>query len=604
MKRLLPLLFSVAVTGGVVAGCGGPPPAIDGSNTSVEGKTPSSGAVLSVEEPPSEPGKYGGKITVSQVTDPKTFNPITTGETTSSDILAPVFEGLNNRNNYTLEMEPALAELPKISADGLTYTYVIKEGLKWSDGHPLTADDVIFSLEAILDPKVENIIREGMLIDVVDATGKITRKPFTYRKVDDRTVEFVLPQKFAPAVSTFSFPIAPKHKLETAYRSGKFNEAWGVNVKVTEVVGSGPWTIGEYAPGQRLVYKRNPNYWRKTADGKPLPYLDQEVVLFVGDVNAAVLKFQNKETDFLGVPSEHYPTLKKDESSGDYKVVDRGPGWGFEFLGFNMNPNSKLKKPLLNLFSDVRWRRAASHLVNRERMCEDVLRGLAEPAYGPVSPASRVYFKADVPKFEYNPEKAKALLDELGAKDTNGNGFREFQGQEIKFNILVYSGADTIKQMATIISEDMKKVGVNASFSPIDFNDLVRRLDVAPYDWEASMIGFTGGPEPHDGSNIWRSSGPSHQWWPKQKTPGTPWEKEIDELWTRGAQELDPAKRKEIYGRWQELVADQQPFVFTVVRNQNTAVRDRIGNFKPPSMRISTWNVYELFDREATRDNP
>lgn len=601
LRIQLALPLAMSVLGLALAGCGGPPPV---SNTGPSGGGSTATTAGTGDEPPSQPGKYGGKLTSATTDDPKTLNPWVAAETSTTDIVAPLFESLNDRNNYTLKFEPRLAELPEISSDGLTYTYRLKEGLKWSDGQPITADDVLFTLDVLMDPKTESIAREGMLVDVIQADGSIKRQPFKYEKVDERTVRFTLPQKYAPAESMFSFPIAPKHKLETAYKSGKFNSTWGVNTSPSEIVGSGPFVISEYVPKQRIVYKRNPNFWGKTEDGKPLPYLDQWVVLIVPDVNTAILKFRNGDTDITGVPQPDYPTLKKEEAQKGYTVVDRGPGWGFQFIGFNQNPNSAVDKDLITLFRDVRFRQAVSHTINRQRMIDDILLGLAAPGWGPVTPANKVFYNPNVKKFEYDLNQAKSLLAEIGLKDSDGNGMLEYNGKEVKFNIFVPQGSQTIKEMATIITNDLRAAGLNAQFSPADFNDMVRRLDSPPYDWQAVMIGFTGGPEPHDGSNIWRSSGPSHQWWPKQKKPSTEWEAEIDKLWVQGAQELDLEKRKQIYNRWQEIVAEQQPFNFTVVTNQLTAVRNTIGNFKPPSMRNSLWNIEEIFDKRATRDTP
>jgi peptide/nickel transport system substrate-binding protein len=595
MKQLL-LLVTLTAVGLTVAGCQ--------SSRSAAGNGSNAGSAVQVggdEEPKSVPGKYGGKLPVSTISDPKTFNIWVSAETSSSDIVGPLYEPLNQRNAYTLKFEPRLAEVPTISSDGLTYTYQLREGLTWSDGQPLTADDVIFTLDVLFDPKIETIAREGMMIDVVAPDGTLKREPFKYRKVDERTVEFTLPQRYAPVESIFSFNVAPRHKLESAYKAGKFNSTWGVSTSVSELVSSGPWIIAEYAAGQRVVYKRNPRFWMKSDDGKPLPYLDEYVVLIVPDINAATLKFRSGETDILGVPAPDYPMIKKAESSGNYTVLNRGPAWGFNYLGFNLNPNSKVDKNLIALFQDVRFRRAASHAVNRQRMVDDIFLGLAQPLYGPVAPANKIFYKPDIPKFEYDPEKARALLTEIGLTDSDGNGMLEYRGKEVRFNILTNTENNLRKSMATIITDDFKKIGLNAQFTPVNFNDLVRRLDSKPYDWEACILGFTGGPEPHDGSNIWRSSGPSHQWWPRQEKPATEWEAEIDKLWVQGAQELDPAKRKAIYDRWQTIVGEQQPFIFTVVPDQLTAVRNRFGNLKPPSLSGVTWNIEEIFDMNATR---
>lgn len=603
LKQLhLAALLLLGASGLTLAGCGGPPPvagtAADGGPSGPAGTTSNS------EEPASEPGKYGGTFTEATISDPKTFNYWVSSDNASSTSIAPLLEPLNTRNAYTLEFEPRLADLPKISEDGLTYTYTLRDGVVWSDGRPITADDVIFTLDVLFDPKTETIQRESMMVDVTQADGTVKREPFKYRKIDDRTVEFVLPQRYAPANDIFSFLIAPKHKLEGPYKAGKFNSTWGINTPPSQLVSSSAWLMKEYVPQQRIVYVRNPKFWLKSEDGKPLPYLDEYRVLIVPELATTTLKFRNNETDVLAVQQPDFPTIKKGESAGDYTVINRGPGWGFNYLGFNMNPDSKVDKTLVKLFQDTRFRQAMSHAINRQRMVDDIFLGLARPLYGPVSPANSVFYQENIPKFEYDLEKAKAKLAEIGLKDANGNGILEYNGKDVKFNILTNTENDLRKSMATIITNDLKKIGIGAQFVPITFTDLVRRLDSVPYDWEASILGFTGGPEPHNGSNIWRSSGPSHQWWPKQKTPATEWEAEIDKLWAQGAQELDPVKRKAIYDRWQEIVGEQQPFNFTVVTDQITAVRNRFGNLKPCSLGGVTWNLEEIYSKDATRDTP
>ncbi len=346
-----------------------------------------------------------------------------------------------------------------------------------------------------------------------------------------------------------SFPIAPRHKLEAAYRAGqpqktRLNETWGVNTPIGELVGSGAWLIESYKPEERIVYKRNPNYWQKDPQGRPLPYLERRVTLIVPDINTTTLKFRARETDVLSVQPTDYPQIKRDEKQGNYAVQNLGSGWGFSYLGFNMNPEAKVAPWKIKLFSDVRFRRAVSHSIDRERMAKDLFRGLAKPLYTPVSPANIPFFNPKAPSYPYDLEKARALLQEIGLKDSDGNGLLEYEGKEVKFNIITNVENNLRKAQATIISNDLKKVGLNASFTPIQFNKIITLLNNKPYQWEAIVLGFTGGPEPHGGSNIWRSTGLSHQWRPKQKTPATPWEAEIDELFRKGAQELTRSSAK------------------------------------------------------------
>ena len=614
MKNFLILSQGRCLTGAVLmgissaifVGCGGDDFVKPGNSTDPSGNNAGSPMTQTpVEEPPSKPGKYGGTLTDVTISDPKTFNYWIAAETSSTGVVGPLYDPLITRNSYTLQWEDALAKLPEVSEDGLTWTFKLKENLKWSDGRPLNADDVMFTIKMIYDEKTQGIMREGMLVDVEDPkTKKITRVPLQYRKIDARTVEFKFPQPYAPARDMLSFPIAPRHKLESAYNAGRINTTWGVDTNASELVASGAWVIKSYVPGQRVVYGRNPHYWKKDDQGRPLPYFDRFVQLIVPDVNTMTLKFQSGESDVLGVQAPDYPLIKKGEAKGNYQVLDLGPGWGFSYLGFNMNPNSKVDKNKIKLFQKTEFRQAVSYAINRELMSKNLFLGFAQPLYTPQTPANKIFFNPDAPKYPYDPEKAKTMLDQIGVRDSDGNGKREFEGREVKFNIITNVENNLRKSMCIAITADLKKIGLNASFTPITFNKLVANLDSPPYDWEAVVLGFTGGPEPHNGANIWFSSGPSHQWWPKQKTPATPWEAEIDKLFREGAQTLDEAKRKEIYDRFQVIAAQQLPFIFTVVPNQLAAVRNRFGNLKPSPSGGVLWNMEEIYDLKATRDRP
>lgn len=610
----LPLFASLPLAAILFAGCGeekfATKNSINSSATNSAGNTAGAqvietpGTPAKVVEPPSTPGKYGGTITSSTISDPKSFNLWVSGETSTSAVVGPLYEALISQNPYTLEWEDALSELPKVSADGLTWTFQIKPDLKWSDDKPITADDVIFTFDVLYDPKVETLARESLMLDVPDPkTGKTTRQPIKYRKVDPRTIEFKFPMQWATARNVLTNGIAPRHKLEAAYKAGKFNSTWGVNTPVSELVSSGPWVISEYRSGQRIVYKRNPNYWKKDGQGRSLPYLDQRVLVMVRNTTTGTIKFKAGETDTLGIQHSDYPNIKAGEKAGNYTVQNLGPTWGFEYLGFNMNPNAPIDKEKIKLFSDVRFRQACSYAMNRPRLIRDVYRGLAQPQWSPLTPANTLFYNPNVPKYEYDPAKAKQLLAEAGLKDLNGDGLLELNGKPFSFNILTNGANETRKSLCVLLTKDLKNVGLNAIFTPVDFNALIARLD-ASYNWEATILGFTGGPEPTEGSNIWRSSGISHQWWPKQKKPATKWEAEIDDIFAKGARILDEAERKKMFERWQTIAGEQVPFIYTVTPDALSAVRNRFGNLKPNSLGGLLWNIEEIYDLKATRDTP
>jgi peptide/nickel transport system substrate-binding protein len=538
--------------------------------------------------------------------DPKTFNCWIADDADSSALAGELFDSLEGRDAFTLKYIPRLAGLPKISADGLTYKYTLRPGLKWSDGVPLTVDDIIFTLQVIFDPTVQTSMRETMLVDVNRPDGSVKRVPFKWIKVDDRTILFVLPVKWAPAEEMFGFPIAPKHCLEQIYKSGQFNSAWSISTPPSQIVGSGPYLINRYAPAQRVILTPNPHFWR-TFGKQQLPYLSKFNYLIVPDSNAQVLNFRGGGSDTLSIPNLQYPTVAEYAKRDNYTVVARGANWGFSYLGFNLNPQAKTDKRLLAVFDDVRFRQACSYAIDRQSICTNLLLGLSHPLYSPETPADNVYFDPKVKRYSYDPAKARQLLQQMGMVPGPG-GMLLYQGKTVTFNVLTDTESAASKVLTTVVSADLKNIGIDAQFTAISFDDLVTRLDSPPYDWQALVLGFTGGPEPNDGADLWRSSGLDHVWHPAQKVPSTLWEARIDRDFTDGAHELDVAKRKKYYDDWQETLGIEQPMVFLVYNDQYTAVRNHFGNIEPSTEEglggDIFWNLEEIYDTHSAKPTP
>ena len=570
-----------------------------------QGATSLKTLVVGTTEPPSKRGKYGGTFNDGQLSDPKTFNIWVATDNGSFTVGGTMADSLIGRNPFTNKYEARLSELPVISNGGKTYRFSLKPNLQWSDGKPITADDLMFTLDMIYDPKTAGIMREGMLVSVADksAPGGFKQVPVKYKKVDARTVQFDLPVPYAPAMSILNISIAPRHALYDAWKSGQINTTWSVDTPPEKLVSSGAWIMKQYVPGQRVIFERNPHYWKKNSFGQQLPFFDRYVQIIVPDTNTMTLKFKSKELDTLTVPAPDYPEVKPDEEKKNFTLYDLGPSYNTSYLGFNLNPKAKVETWKIKLFQQLKFRQAISYAINRDLMCINQFRGLAVPAWSYESPANTAFYNPNVPRYPYNPKKAEQLLDEIGAKDTDGDGFRDFEGHPIEFNIQTNVENAVRKSMGIVITRDLKNIGLNVNFTPVDFRKLIGSLDAPPYAWDAIILGFTGGVEPHDGANIWFSSGPSHQWNPSQKTPATPWEAQIDELFRRGAQEMNPVKRKQIYGQWQTIASTQLPMIYTVVPDSLVAIRNRFGNLKPhPQGAI--WNQDEIYDLKATRNSP
>jgi peptide/nickel transport system substrate-binding protein len=532
-----------------------------------------------------DPGRFGGEFLDSQVSDPRTFNPILAQETSSTGPLGTLFDGLVEDNGETTETEPALAESWKTSPDGKTWTFVLRQGLQWDDGQPLTADDVVFTFGVIFDKNIPN-----SLADVLSVAGK----PVEATKVDARTVAFHTAEPFGPFLRTIGVSILPRHKLEAPYKAGKFRQTWGVNTPPSELVGSGPYIMTEYRPAERVRYVRNPHYWKVDGQGHRLPYIDSVVLRIVPSQEALRLLFQGKQTDSYGLRPKEYSAFKRDEKAGNYTVFDGGPTFGTEFLVFNQNPRSGMPDYKLKWFQNQKFRQAVSYATDRQAIINQVYAGHAVVQYGPESPADKFFFNPHVMQYPYDLTKAAQVLGEGGFKKGPDGMLRDGDGHPVEFVISTNSDNQDRVAIANIMRQDLSQLGMRVTLVPEAFNTLVNKL-VESFKWETMVLGLTGGIEPHNGQNVWRSSGSLHMWNPKEAKPVTPWEAQIDRYFNLGATTVDQNRRREYYYQYQTVVAEQVPVVYTAIPNAYVAVRNKFGNIHFTAFGGPFWNFPVIF---------
>src|SRR5713226_5937066 len=265
-----------------------------------------------------EVGRYGGHLIVGQRSEPKTLNPVTATDAVSREVIGRLMADLISINRASQQTEPALARSWKMSPDGRTFTLKLRKGIRFSDGHPFDADDVIFSFSVYLDETVNSPQRDLLIIN---------GKPLTLTKLDQYTVQFVLPRPYAAAERIFDgLAILPKHILEKPYREGRFVQAWSLNTPTAELAGLGPFRVKKYVAGQQIVLEPNPYYWKIDGDNHRLPYLDELVFLFVGSEDAQVMRFEAGETDIINrLSAENYSLLSREQSRRGSQLVDLGP---------------------------------------------------------------------------------------------------------------------------------------------------------------------------------------------------------------------------------------------------------------------------------------
>ena len=536
--------------------------------------------------------------------EPKTFNYLLTQETTSSDVLALMYEGLITTDPTTSKVVPALAESWDISADGKTITYLLKENLKWSDGEPLTVDDVVFTFnDLVLNEAIPTDTRDILRI------GEEGKLP-TVRKLDERRVEFEIPEPFAPFLKVTGIGIMPKHILAesvtTKGSDGKplFINKWGTNADPSTIVVNGPYAIKRFIPGERLVFERNPHYWNKGPNGAQQPYIKEVIWPVVNSADAEFVSFRSGDTDLMSVTPDNFSLVKQDEKQGNYTVYNGGPTTSRLFVGFNLNQGSIGGKPVVDpvksaWFNTLAFRQAVAYAIDRDTMLNNIFKGLGELQNSQIPPQSPYFAASGLPVYDYSLEKAKDLL--LSAGFTyKGDKLYDKDGNPVRFTLQTNVGNKIREFAGAQIKQDLAKVGMTVDFQPLDFNKLVENMDTS-LKWDAIVMGFTAGEEPNSAANLWLTNGGLHMF--NQQPSGQPplpgrqvydWEKQISDLYIKAAQELDESKRKALYVETQKLVQENLPFIHLVGQYSMTAVRNRVENVKYTALGGVLWNINEL----------
>src|SRR5205814_485552 len=277
-----------------------------------------------------EVGAYGGRLVIGQRAEPKTLNPVTATDALSREAIGRCNADLISINRLSQKTEPALTESWRMSGDGRVFTLKLRKGIRFSDGHPFDADDVVFSFSLYLDEAIGSPQRDLLVID---------GKPLVVSKLDQYTVRFTLPRPYAAAERLFDgLAMLPRHLLEKAYREGKFDQTWTLNAGASEIAGLGPFRVKQYVSGQHLVLERNPYYWKVDRNNNRLPYLDELVFLFVGSEDQQVMRFEAGETDMVSrLSAENYALLSNEQAHSGWQLADLGPSLEYNFLVFNLN---------------------------------------------------------------------------------------------------------------------------------------------------------------------------------------------------------------------------------------------------------------------------
>jgi peptide/nickel transport system substrate-binding protein len=541
----------------------------------------------------SEPGNRGGKLVIAQRSEPRTFNPVVANDQNSYGVNARLQADLIHINRATQKTELALAKSWTVSKDGTQFTLKLRRGVRFSDGQPFDADDVLFSFKVYLDERVHSSQRDLLLI---------SGKPLKVEKLDAYTVRFTFPSPYAPAERVFDgLAILPRHLLEKDYQAGKIAQEWTLTTPPAQIAGLGAFRLKQVIPGDRIVLERNPYYWKIDSKGQRLPYLDELTFVVVPTQDAQVIRFQAGDSQIISsLSADNYAALEAEQKARHFKLYDAGPGLEYNFLMFNLNDDVEGRLPEIarkqKWFRDVRFRQAISAAIDRAGIVRLVYRNRAAALATHVSPGNKAWFNSSVPVPVRSLPHGRELLKAAGFSWNAENMLLDSSGQPVEFSIVVSSSNSQRNQIATLVQADLKAIGISAHVVPIEGRSASDRL-LNTHDYEAIVMGLVSGDaDPAPDLNILMSNGQSHFWHLGEKTPATPWEAELDQLMQKQLVTLNYQQRKKIYDRVQEILAQQLPMIYLASPNILVGAQENLGNFHPAIIEQYTfWNAEELF---------
>jgi peptide/nickel transport system substrate-binding protein len=554
---------------------------------------PSSGAAVESLRAEHDAGRPGGRLVVALRSEPKTLNPVAALDQPSREVLGRMHADLVHIDRQTQRTGPALARSWTVSPDGLHYVLELRRGLRFSDGHPVDADDVVFSYACYLDERNASPQRDPLVIG---------GKPIAVRKLDAFRVSFDLAQPYAAAERIFdSLAVLPRHLLARAQEEGRLSAAWGLSTPPSEIAGLGPFRLKSYVPGERLVLERNPYYWKSDRTGRALPYLDEVVFLLVPTDDAQVVRFKAGETDLTSrLGAANFAALAA-EGAAARRLEDLGAGLDYTFLFFNQNDVEAARLPTVarrqGWFRQAAFRRAVSSAIDRQGMVRLVYQGRATPLASHVTPGFKLWVNGSLPRPQRSLPRARALLREAGFT-LQGGQLRDAVGAPVEFTIVTNAANAARVQMAAIIQDDLRQLGIQAQVVPLENRALLDRV-LKTHDYDAALMALAAGDaDPTSEMNVWTVGGPTHLWRLTASSPPSGAEKEIDALMQRQQVTLDPAERKRLYDRVQALVAEDLPLIPLVSPNVLVGAKAGLGNFRPAILDPQVlWNVDELFWR-------
>ena len=498
--------------------------------------------------------------------EPKSFNPLTVADDSSETVRYLTGGVLLRLNRDTQKLEPELANSWTVSKDGRTITFILRPSIFFSDGTPFTAQDVKYTMKQLMNPELHS------------PTGDSFRS-------DNGRVECTV---IGPDKVTIHFP-APVAGLDRLFDQVAILSSRSPK---REMAVLGPYYVSDYKPGSFVYLRKNPNYWKHDSSGRQLPYIGAIKLEIQSNRDLEMMKFSRGEIQLINALDADY--FDRLATSSPAMVHDAGASLDSEQMWFNQVGTAPIPVYKRQWFTSRNFRRAISSAINRDDLCKVVCNGHARPAVGPVSPANKFWFNSHLQPLPFDPKAALRVLQQDGFQLSAGK-LHDRDGHLVEFSIVTNAGNRARERMATMVQQDLGAIGITVNVVTLDFPSLIQRI-TQDFNYEAALLGLVNDDLDPDGQmNVWLSSSETHQWNPKQKTPATAWEAEIDRLMRAQASSMNDQVRKKYYDKVQEIVADQSPFIYLVNKNALTGISPVVEGAKPVVLRPQTyWNIEYL----------
>jgi len=484
------------------------------------------------------PPAYGDILVRGDIGDASNLLPLLASDSASHGIASMIYNGLV-KYDKNMNIVGDLAKSWDISADGLVITFHLRRGVKWHDGYPFTAADVFYTYQVTIDPRTPTAYAGDFL--------KVKKAEV----LDDYTFRVTYDKPFAPALISWGSAVLPKHLLE------------GQNITQSPLarqpIGTGPYRFKEWVAGQKIVLVSNPDYF----EGRP--YLDGRITRIIPDSATMFLELRARNLDMMELTPLQYTRQTETRLFKNHFNKYRYLSFSYTYLGYN------LKNPL---FIDKRVRQAISYAINKNEIISGVLLGLGKPAHGPYKPGTWAYNER-VKVYDYNPKKARELLQAAGWTKVNGEGILEKEGKPFVFEIVTNQGNETRQKCAEIIQRQLKEIGIEVKIRILEWSAFVTDF-INKRRFDAVILGWTIPMDP-DAYDVWHSSktAPEELNFVSYNNP------EVDALLEKGRSTFDQKLRKKYYDRFQEILAEDQPYTFLYVPDALVIMDKRFRGIEP-----------------------